>query len=108
MIEQVGVYWAKFQPRQIQQATEGIPHGILYRLTLHDRYGKRIMGFDNAHAIRIGTRNKNGHHNKAYDHYHRYENDEGIPYRFINAYQLLEDFWLAVDKTLSMLGLEEK
>jgi len=29
-----------------------IPHGIKYSLTLHDKYNKRIIGFDNAHAFK--------------------------------------------------------
>ena len=29
-----------------------IPHGIRYNLTLHNRHNKRVMGFDNAHAVK--------------------------------------------------------
>jgi hypothetical protein len=27
---------------------EHVPHGIRYALTLHDRYGTRLLGYDNA------------------------------------------------------------
>lgn len=33
-----------------------IPHGLRYSLTLHDRNNQRVLGYDNAHAIRIGSR----------------------------------------------------
>jgi hypothetical protein len=29
-----------------------------------------------------------------------------MPYEFVNAYQLLKDFWTEVDKTLKQLGVE--
>lgn len=45
---------------------------------------------------------------KTYDHRHRHSKDEGIPYEFVDAYQLIKDFWSEVDKTLKMLGLEEE
>ncbi len=35
-----------------------MPHGIRYALTLHDRYGTRLLGFDNAHAVKPPMRMK--------------------------------------------------
>lgn len=29
------------------------PHGIRYSFTLHDHDGSRLVGFDNAHGIRV-------------------------------------------------------
>ncbi len=29
-----------------------VPHEIRYALTLHEPYGKRILGYDNAHAVK--------------------------------------------------------
>jgi Family of unknown function (DUF6516) len=43
-------YWVKFEAKEIKQS-EGRPHGIKYSLTLHNKYGERIIGFDNAHKI---------------------------------------------------------
>lgn len=106
IIDQVGGYWTKFEARRILP-TEGIPHGIRYSLTLHDRHGERMMGFDNAHAVK--SRKKGKHQGKkTYDHHHRNSNDEGIPYEFVDAHQLLKDFWSEVDKILSTLGLVEE
>src|SRR3990167_8789487 len=105
IIEQIGGYWAKFEIRRIPRATDEIPHGIRYSLTLHDCHGERIMGFDNAHAVKARKKGKY-HGRKTYDHRHRHAEDEGVPYEFVNAYQLLKDFWSEVDKTLSALGLE--
>jgi hypothetical protein len=104
IIEQAGGYWTKFEIRRVLP-TEEIPHGIRYSLTLHNRHGHRVMGFDNAHAVKAKKRNK--YQGRTYDHRHRHEKDEGIFYEFVDAHQLLKDFWLEVDKTLNALGLEE-
>src|ERR1700730_8528584 len=107
IIEQSGGYWTKFEARRISKMTEEIPHGIRYSLTLHDCHGERVMGFDNAHAVK--TRKKGKHQGrKTYDHRHRHSKDEGVPYEFVDAHQLLKDFWSEVDKTLNALGLEEE
>jgi hypothetical protein len=92
--------------RRASQATEEIPHGIRYSLTLHARRGERLMGFDNAHAVKP---KKKGKHQgrKTYDHRHRNSTDKGVPYEFVDGHQLLKDFWLEVDRTLRALGLEE-
>ncbi|MCK9364424.1 MAG: hypothetical protein M0P74_12605 [Syntrophales bacterium] len=44
-------YWTKFEAWRVEPETH-IPHGVRYSLSLHDRYNRRILGFDNAHAIR--------------------------------------------------------
>ena len=44
-------YWVKFKARLVEP-TPHIPHGIKYSLTLHDRNNTRILGFDNAHAVK--------------------------------------------------------
>lgn len=105
IIEQKMNCWVKFEIRQASAITTTIPHGIRYSLSLHDRYGKRLMGFDNAHAI---TMKKTKKHRavKTYDHRHRHAKDKGIPYEFIDAYQLLNDFWQEVDHILDILEQE--
>ncbi len=101
IIEQVHGCWVKFEVRQVSK-TVNIPHGLRYSLTLHNRHGERIMGFDNAHGIKI--KNKSKHQSiKTYDHRHRHSNDEGILYEFVDAHQLIKDFWLEVDKMLTKL-----
>ena len=44
-------YWTKFEVWRVEPE----PHVSPWRpvsLTLHDRYNRRLLGFDNAHAIR--------------------------------------------------------
>lgn len=92
-------YWVKFEVYQVANVTSQVPHGIRYSLTLHDRYNKRIMGFDNAHAVRTG-RKKYSVHKKAWDHKHEYPGLKTTPYEFISAEQLLEDFWRVVNEII--------
>src|SRR3990167_3942374 len=97
IIAQLAGHWVKFEAHRVSPVTQEIPHGIRYSLTLHNRYGERIMGFDNAHAVKS---NKMGKYRgrKTYDHRHRHSKDVGIPYEFVNAHQLIKDFWMEVDK----------
>ncbi len=44
-------YWTKFDVWLVDPEPH-IPHGVRYSLSLHDRCNRRILGFDNAHAIR--------------------------------------------------------
>lgn len=53
IIEQAGGYWTKFEVQSTAKITKERPQGIRYSLTLHDRRGNRIMGFDNAHAVKL-------------------------------------------------------
>lgn len=106
VIEQAGGHWTKFEVREVPKTAE-IPHGIRYSLTLHDKNGKRIMGFDNAHSVKKAKKGKNKDR-KTLDHRHRNSEDEGIFYTFIDAHQLLKDFWLEVDKLLNSLGYEQE
>ena len=77
------------------------PHGLAYSPTLHDRTGRRLLGFDNAHAVeRPGGRFVE--QPRVYDHVHRGPHDAGRPYQFVDAGKLVEDFWLAVDRMLKL------
>ena len=88
-------YWTKFEVRRIEP-TQQIPHGVRYSLTLHDRNNARILGFDNAHAVKPPKRKKYGARRITWDHKHKLE--KVSPYEYESASQLLEDFWDAVDK----------
>jgi hypothetical protein len=91
---------ARFVVKRVS-ASEGRPHGLSYSLTLHDRTGRRLLGFDNAHAIgRPGGRFVA--QPRVYDHVHRGEGEAGRPYEFVDAGKLLEDFWVAVDRVLKL------
>lgn len=48
-------YWVKIEARKRSPSPQ-VPHGIDYSLTLHDKYGRRVLGFDNAHAAPKGGR----------------------------------------------------
>ncbi len=99
ILDQTGGYWVKLEACRVSP-TEGIPHGIRYSLTLHDRYGRRIMGYDNSHAVKPPKKFKYAGQRMPYDHRHRHAADKGIPYEFRSAAQLLEDFFAEVDKVL--------
>lgn len=64
-----------------------------------DRSNQRIMGFDNAHAIECGGK-RNVSKQRIYDHWHKTSKDPGHPYIYKNAGELIEDFWVEVDKIL--------
>ena len=104
IIEQAGGFWTKFEARQLSTATAEIPHGIRYSLTLHSKDGKRVMGFDNAHAVKTRKMRKD-QSRKTFDHRHRHAEDEGVAYKFIDAHQLLKDFWIEVDRVLNAFGV---
>ena len=90
--------WVKFEVIK----TTSREHGIKYSLTLHDKTQKRIMGFDNSHEIEYGAK-RGVKPKRTFDHWHYDENDRGRPYHYINAGQLLEDFWKEVDKRIEAL-----
>ena len=92
-------HMARFVVRRTD-ATEARPHGLSYSLTLHDRTGRRLMGFDNAHAVaRPGGRFVE--QPRVYDHVHRGYDDEGRPYECVDAGKLIEDFWAEVERVMA-------
>ena len=82
------------------EITDDIPHGIRYALTLYEPHGKRILGYDNAHAVKVPRKIKYAGRRLPFDHKHRHVSDKGKPYGFESAYQLLEDFFNDVDRVL--------
>lgn len=103
IIHQEGGYWMKFEAWQVE-VSEQVPHGIRYSLTLHDKYGKRILGYDNSHAVKLPKKYKYAGQRLAYDHKHRHASDKGVPYEFTDAGQLLTDFFYEVDQVLKELS----
>ena len=99
IVEQERGYWVKIEAWSVP-ASADIPHGIRYALTLHEPYGKRIMGFDNAHAVKPPRKFKYAGRHLPYDHQHRHIVDQGVPYEFVDAAQLLADFFREVDRVL--------
>lgn len=86
-------YWIVIEARTVKPNIR-VPHGIKYSLTLHDKSGTRILGMDNAHPIKKAT--AYGRAPKNSDHIHTV-NGSIIPYNFINAAKLLEDFFDLAD-----------
>lgn len=99
IIDQGDGYWVKIEAKMSKSISKERPHGIKYCLSLHEPYGKRIMGFDNAHAIKKQKKYK-GTKFYTFDHEHKYGHGRIIPYQFSSPGQLLVDFWTEVDLVL--------
>ncbi|WP_425515589.1 toxin-antitoxin system TumE family protein [Methylomonas paludis] len=65
---------------------------------MHEPYGKRILGYDNAHAIKLPKKFKYAGQRLPQDHKHRHISDQGVPYEFQSVHQLLQDFFEEVDR----------
>lgn len=99
ILDQEGGYWIKLEAWRVE-ASSSTPHGVRYSLTLHEPYGRRILGYDNAHAVKPPKKYKFAGRILAYDHKHRHASDKGVPYEFKDAQQLLSDFFADVDRVL--------
>lgn len=99
IFDQGNGYWVKIEAWRVE-ATKGIPHGVRYALTLHEPYGARILGYDNAHAVKVSKNFRFAGQRLPFDHKHRHISDQGVPYGFQSASQLLEDFFKDVDRVL--------
>lgn len=102
ILDQGDGYWVKIEAKRVA-ATVDIPHGIRYSLTLHDASGTRLLGYDNAHAVRPARRFRFAGRRLLSDHRHRDPADKGVPYEFTDAHQLMNDFFVDVDRALQGL-----
>ena len=93
-------HWVKFVVLRTE-ATSKHPHGLSYSLTLHAPDGTRLVGFDNAHWIRV-RRGPGARKRLEADHLHRLQTVR--PYEYKDAATLLEDFWKEVDTALRDRG----
>lgn len=93
-------YWTKFEVYRVIPEPH-IPHGVRYSLTLHDRHNRRVLGFDNAHAVKP-ARKGYGARKITWDHKHNREKIS--PYEYASASQLLEDFWREVARIMEKEG----
>lgn len=100
-------YWYKIEAYMVEP-TEERPHGIRYNLTLHDNFNQRILGFDNAHGIKMKTKGRFSGRITRYDHVHTSINDKGTPYEFQSAEQLLRDFFQEVNLIIQQLDHGDK
>ncbi|KYZ85034.1 hypothetical protein A3Q32_21300 [Alcanivorax sp. KX64203] len=99
VLDQERGYWIKIKAWAVKPSPE-VPHGIRYSLTLHEPYGRRILGYDNAHAVRPTRGFKYAGRILAHDHRHQHAKDKGTIYEFTDAAQLLSDFFDDVDRML--------
>jgi len=97
IVQQEHGYWVEIHAWRVE-SNALIPHGIRYALPLHEQNGKRVMGYDNAHAVKPPNRFKYAGQVLPYDHKHRHISDQGVPYEFKDTYQLLRDFFADVDR----------
>jgi len=97
IIQQEHGYWVEIHTWRVEPSNL-IPHGIRYALTLHQQNGARVMGYDNAHGVKPSSKFKFAGQVLPYDHKHRNISDKGVPYEFVDAYQLLQDFFADVDR----------
>mgnify|MGYP000586444171 CR=1 FL=1 len=65
-------FYAHFAASRVD-VSEARPHGIRYSLTLHDKYGEQLLGFDNSHPIEDKRRGRYSKHRKltTWDHKHK-------------------------------------
>lgn len=89
-------YWVSFRAWLVVPE-ESIPHGLRYSLSLHDRYGQRIIGFDNAHVAKPRKRRFEPKETLR-DHWH--QGDETLVYTFESPAKLMVDFWKQVEQSL--------
>jgi hypothetical protein len=101
--ERLGL-WVKFEATRTSLSAR--KNEVRYSLSLHDGYGHRILGFDNAHAIEYGAKRMVAP-KRTFDHWHYDENDTGRLYDYKNAGKLMEDFWVGVDKRLHLIKRSE-
>jgi hypothetical protein len=101
VVDPDGKHWVKFQVKRIDPTPER-PHGLSYSLTLHAENGERLVGFDNAHAVKP-TEGPSGASRRRHDHKHRLRTIK--PYDYKDAATLLADFWAEVDAVLKERGV---
>jgi hypothetical protein len=99
VVQQQHGYWVETHAWRVE-ATPVVPHGIRYALTLHEPGGKRVLGYNNAHAAKPSGGFKYAGQVLPYDHKHHHVSDKGAPCAFKDAYQLLQDFFVDVDRIL--------
>ena len=95
-------YWYEIIAYRVEPGINR-PHGIRYSLTLHDRHNQRVYGMDNAHAPHCPQKRMSRARIQRWDHVHQTLTDKGKPYDFIDAAQLMEHFFTAVDDIIAQV-----
>ncbi len=103
IIDQGQGYWIKIDARLVAPSPER-PHGIRYSLSLHEPGGTRILGYDNAHQVRLSGKFKFAGVRSTFDHVHPSGRcGAAVHYEFQSAEQLLSDFFVDADQLLARL-----
>jgi hypothetical protein len=97
-VDAAGKYRVRFVVKEVAPSPQR-PHGLSYSLTLHDQAGRRLVGFDNAHAAPARKGRGGG---GPHDHRHRLRTIR--PYEYRDAATLLVDFWAEVYAVLEERG----
>lgn len=96
-------YAVEFMARRTRKTPER-PHGISYASVFRPAGSEPYVRFDNSHAVsRPGG--KFVKVSRAYDHWHRTEDDPGRPYAFTTAEKLLDDFWCEIKRAMAERGI---
>ncbi|MDP6345172.1 MAG: DUF6516 family protein [Alphaproteobacteria bacterium] len=103
VIEVGNGYWVAIRARLVPKDA-GRPHGIEYALTFHTPGGRRLVGYDNAHAphARSGPSGRS-RRPVEFDHVHRRHRVKR--YLFETPGKLLRDFWADVETMLKEEGI---
>ena len=101
VIDHAGKHWVKFIVKRVEPSSER-PHGLNYSLTLHGADGERLVGFDNAHPVRV-SRSPGSKRRQQHDHKHGLRTVR--PYDYQDAAALIADFWTKVDAVLQEKGV---
>jgi len=96
-----GGFWVKIEAQRVP-ASAGKPAGIDYSLCLFSPENERLLGYDNAHPIRVGT-GPGARRTVVHDHVHKAEAIKS--YAYASAEALLIDFWTGVERILKQRGV---
>ena len=99
-----GGFWVSMKARVVEKSG-GRPHGIQYALTLHRPGNDRIVGYDNAHQLKVGSGPSARSRTRALSFDHRHFKGKITVYEFEASMKLLEDFWADVDTILKEEGI---
>ena len=89
-------FWVKIEARRVAPTVRK-PSGINYSLCLFGPSDERLICYDNAHRIAVGS-GPARKRTKLSDHVHKGQKVK--PYAYTDAETLLIDFWADVDRVL--------
>jgi hypothetical protein len=101
VMELGGGFWVKIKARRVKPSAART-HGVNYSLCLFGPKDERLICYDNAHPIRIGS-GPAKKRTSVRDHAH--EREAIRPYVYTSAEGLLVDFWTDVYRILKEEGV---